>query len=143
LDQQQWRSILRQLVVLGFLFVDTAGFGALKLSEESRSLLRGEIDLPLRRDLLITRKAAKTKKKVAAVAAEDSALWEALRDCRKRLADENNVPPYVIFHDASLMEMAASKPQNEADFLAVSGVGQAKLKRYGPDFLEVVRSLAG
>jgi ATP-dependent DNA helicase RecQ len=143
LNQQQWRSILRQLVVLGFLVVDTAGYGALKLSDESRPLLRGEIDLPLRHDLLITRKAAKTKKKVTAVAAEDNALWEALRDCRKRLADENNVPPYVIFHDASLLEMAASKPQNESDFLAVSGVGEAKLKRYGPDFLEVVRSAIG
>lgn len=143
LQQQQWRSILRQLVVLGLLTVDTAGYGALKLSDESRPLLRGKVELPLRRDLLVTRKPAKAKKKITAVAAEDNDLWEALRDCRRRLADENNVPPYVIFHDAALLEMAASKPQNESDFLAVSGVGQAKLKRYGPDFMEVVRAAIG
>ena len=143
LQQQQWRSILRQLVVLGLLTVDTAGYGALKLSDESRPLLRGKVELPLRRDLLVTRKPAKARKKTTAVAAEDNDLWEALRDCRRRLADENNVPPYVIFHDAALLEMAASKPQNESDFLAVSGVGQAKLKRYGPDFMEVVRAAIG
>ncbi len=143
LQQQQWRSILRQLVVLGLLTVDTAGYGALKLSDESRPLLRGKVELPLRRDLLVTRKPAKVRKKTSAVAAEDNDLWEALRDCRRRLADENNVPPYVIFHDAALLEMAASKPQNESDFLAVSGVGQAKLKRYGPDFMEVVRAATG
>ncbi len=143
LQQQQWRSILRQLVVLGLLTVDTAGYGALKLSDESRPLLRGKVELPLRRDLLVTRKPAKARKKTSAVAAEDNDLWEALRDCRRRLADENNVPPYVIFHDAALLEMAASKPQNESDFLAVSGVGQAKLKRYGSDFMEVVRAAIG
>jgi len=143
LQQQQWRSILRQLVVLGLLTVDTAGYGALKLSDESRPLLRGKVELPLRRDLLVTRKPAKARKKTTAVAAEDNDLWEALRDCRRRLADENNVPPYVIFHDAALLEMAASKPQNESDFLAVSGVGQAKLKRYGSDFMEVVRAAIG
>ncbi len=143
LQQQQWRSILRQLVVLGLLTVDTAGYGALKLSDESRPLLRGEVELPLRRDLLVSRKPAKARKKTTAVAAKDNDLWEALRDCRRRLADENNVPPYVIFHDAALLEMAASKPQNESDFLAVSGVGQAKLKRYGSDFMEVVRAAIG
>lgn len=140
LGQQQWRSILRQLVVLGLLSVDTAGYGALQLNHSSRPLLRGETNLPLRRDLLVAKKAEKKKRKVATVADQDSALWEALRECRKRLADENNVPPYVIFHDAALMEMAANKPQSDADFLAVSGVGQAKLERYGPDFLQVVRT---
>jgi len=139
--QQQWRSILRQLVVQGFLSVDTGGYGAIQLNENSRPLLRGEVDLPLRRDFLTARKA-KTRKaaqKVTIVNAEDSDLWEALRDCRKRLADDNNVPPYVIFHDAALMQMAADKPQSAEAFLQISGVGQAKLERYGPAFLEVVR----
>ena len=145
LEQQQWRSILRQLVVLGLLSVDTAGYGALKLTANSRPLLRGEVDLPLRRDLLITRKAkTKTKKRVlTAVAEEDRDLWDALRDCRKRLADENNVPPYVIFHDATLIQIAADKPQTSADLLAISGVGQTKLERYGSAFLEVVRPVGG
>ena len=139
LEQQQWRSILRQLVVLGLLSVDTGGYGALKLNNSSRPLLRGEVELPLRRDLLITRKAKTPKRKAVSVAEEDRDLWEALRTCRKRLADENNVPPYVIFHDATLMQMATDKPQTSEALLAISGVGQTKLERYGPAFLEVVR----
>jgi ATP-dependent DNA helicase RecQ len=141
LGQQQWRSILRQLVVLGLISVDTAGYGALQLNAKSRPLLRGEVELPLRRDLLVTKKPAKPKpkRKGAVIAVEDNDLWEALRECRKRLADEHNVPPYVIFHDATLSQMAADKPQSSEALLEISGVGQTKLERYGPAFLEVVR----
>ena len=141
LGQQQWRSILRQLVVLGFLSVDTGGYGAIQLNENSRPLLRGEINLPLRRDFLNARKAKvrKTVKAITVVDAQDSDLWEALRDCRRRLADDKNVPPYVIFHDAALIRMAAEKPQTAEEFLQIPGVGQTKLERYGPAFLEVVR----
>jgi len=140
LDQQQWRSILRQLLVLGLLSVDTGGYGALKLSDRSRPLLRGEVELPLRKDLLVSRKAAKSKKAARSVdiAEADQDLWEALRSCRKRLADENNVPPYVIFHDATLLQIAADKPQTPDALLAISGVGQTKLDRYGAEFMEVV-----
>jgi ATP-dependent DNA helicase RecQ len=138
LEQQQWRSIVRQLLVLGRLSVDTVGYGALKLNSNSRPLLRGEVDLPLRRDLLIVRNTKTPKRKTVAVAEEDRELWEALRDCRKRLADENNVPPYVIFHDVTLVQMATDKPQTPAALLAITGVGQTKLERYGLAFLEVV-----
>ena len=138
LEQQQWRSILRQLVVLGLLTVDHAGYGALQLSEKSRPLLRGETALPLRRDLLVSRKAKKAKRKTTDVAEEDRDLFEALRECRKQLADENAVPPYVIFHDATLMQMAAEKPSSDEALLEISGVGQIKLERYGPSFLEVI-----
>ena len=79
------------------------------------------------------------ERKVAIVNVEDSELWEALRDCRKRLADDSNVPPYVIFHDSTLMQMAADKPQTPAAFLEIGGVGQTKLERYGTEFMEVVR----
>lgn len=139
LEQQQWRSILRQLVVLELVSIDVAGYGALQLNNSSRPLLRGEVALPLRRDLLVTRKAQKPKRKAVSVAEEDSDLWEALRVCRKHLADRNNVPPYVIFHDATLLQMAADKPQSLEELLAISGVGQTKLERYGMAFLEVVR----
>jgi len=123
------------------LSVDTTGYGAIQLTAKSRLLLRGEVALPLRRDLLLTRKAAKTKTKpkLLMIAEEDRNLWEALRDCRRRLADKNNVPPYVIFHDATLMQMASEKPQSSAALLEISGVGQTKLDRYGAEFLEVVR----
>jgi ATP-dependent DNA helicase RecQ len=139
LQQQQWRSILRQLVVLGLLTVDTGGYGALKLNDKSRPLLRGELELPLRRDLLIDRKTRKKSSRVASVSERDRDLWEALRECRKRLADENNVPPYVIFHDATLNQMAADRPETPEEFLYISGVGQTKLERYGADFLDVIR----
>lgn len=141
LGPQQWRSILRQLVVLGFLSVDTGGYGAIQLNENSRPLLRGEVELPLRRDFLSARKpkTRKTERKITIVNVEDSELWEALRNCRKRLADDNNVPPYVIFHDSALMQMAADKPQTSAAFLEIGGVGQTKLERYGSEFIEVVR----
>ena len=65
-------------------------------------------------------------------------LFDALRDCRKRIATENNVPPYVIFHDATLMQMAADKPASNEALLGISGVGQTKLQRYGVDFLRVI-----
>ena len=141
LDQQQWRLVLRQLLVLGFLSVDTGGYGALKLSETSRPLLRGEMALPLRRDLLVPRKPAKAKTPVArTLAVADRDLWQALRRCRKQLADDNNVPPYVIFHDSTLRQMAADKPRTAAALLAISGVGQTKLARYGEAFLAVIRA---
>ena len=140
LDQSQWRSIVRQLVVVGMLSIDTGGFGALQLTEKSRPLLRGDVSLSLRKDLLVTTRAEKKKRKAANIAltAADQELWEALRGCRKRLADENNVPPYVIFHDATLLQIAAERPTSDAELLEISGVGQAKLERYGPAFLAVV-----
>ena len=104
--------------------------------------MRGEVELALRRDLLVTRKvreSKKTKPKDLFVADVDQDLWEALRERRKRFADENNVPPYVIFHDTTLVQIAATKPQTSEAFLAINGVGQTKLARYGPAFLEVVR----
>ena len=143
-DAQQWRSVLRQLIVLGYLSVDTSGFGALRLTRQSRALLRGDIELPLRRDLLAPRETAisrrKKKEEVFVVPDDDRGLWEALRMCRKRLADENGVPPYVIFHDSTLSQMAVSKPQTQGELLEISGVGTTKLKRYGPAFLDVLRA---
>jgi ATP-dependent DNA helicase RecQ len=138
LNQQQWRSVIRQLVVLGLMTVDSAGYGALQLSEKSRPLLRGEVDLPLRRDLLVARKAAKPKRKTVDIAEQDRGLFDALRECRRELAEENGVPPYVIFHDAALMQMAAEKPATPDAFLDISGVGQTKLERYGASFLQVI-----
>ncbi len=142
LQQQQWRSVLRQLVVLGLLTVDSAGYGGLQLSEKSRPLLRGDVELPLRRDLLVTRKEKMAKRKGADVADGDRDLFEALRACRKTLAEENEVPPYVVFHDATLRQMAADKPGSAAELMEISGVGQTKLERYGAAFLGVIRQSA-
>jgi ATP-dependent DNA helicase RecQ len=135
----QWRSLLRQLLVQGHLRVDHGGFGALKLTEQSRALLRGEIELHVRED---TKRPAPSKKPRGAMAdlkPEDEPLWEALRECRRTLAAELNVPPYVIFHDATLRAMLTERPADRAALLAISGVGQAKLERYGERFLAVLR----
>ena len=141
-DAKQWRSLIRQLVVLGFLSIDTGGYGSIRLTSRSRGLLRGDIELPLRRDLLIRReskkRAQKKKHDASMIGADDQGLWEALKACRKKLAQENDVPPYVIFHDSTLSQMALEKPRTEDELLAISGVGQTKLERYGAEFLSVL-----
>ncbi|MEZ0151915.1 MAG: DNA helicase RecQ [Candidatus Reddybacter sp.] len=142
LDANQWRSVFRQLVARGVLSVDVSGFGGLKLAEKARPLLRGEETISLRREAKEsatqqsgTRKARNKHN----IAEEDKTLWEALRQCRKELADEQSVPPYVIFHDATLMEMLRYRPLDGTQMLAVSGVGAAKMERYGHAFIEVIR----
>jgi ATP-dependent DNA helicase RecQ len=69
---------------------------------------------------------------------EQQQLWDALRDCRKRLAEEHNVPPYVVFHDATLKEMLQQKPMSRMDLLTITGVGQSKLEKFGNDFIDVI-----
>jgi ATP-dependent DNA helicase RecQ len=137
---QAWRSLLRQLIVRGYLRVDHARFGALVLTDASRPLLRGEASLRVRED---KKTAPSRKARAAAVPAEhapeDEALWQALRDCRRRLAVLHNVPPYVIFHDATLKQMLAERPADRSQLLGIAGVGQAKLERYGDEFLAVFR----
>jgi ATP-dependent DNA helicase RecQ len=136
-----WRSLLRQLLVRGYVRVDHDGYGALALTETSRALLRGETTVRVRED---TKAPAARKARAARsdLAPHDEPLWQALRECRKELAAEQNVPPYVIFHDATLREMVAARPADASALLAVGGVGQAKLARYGERFLAVLRAHA-
>jgi len=140
LEPHAWRSLIRQLIVRGRLRVDHERFGALALTDASRALLRDEETLRVRED---AKELAPRRKPRAAtlgdVAEGDRELWEALRDCRRRLATERNLPPYVIFHDATLREMLAARPADRDALLKISGVGQAKLERYGDQFLEVLR----
>ena len=118
------------------------GFGALVLMEESRGVLRGEQDVRLREDPVAVRKSkSKGKRSLPReeIAIVDITLWKALRECRQRLAAEHNVPPYVVFHDSTLRQMVDERPTDSEALLEISGVGQAKLTRYGDDFLEVIR----
>jgi ATP-dependent DNA helicase RecQ len=142
LDNNQWRSVFRQLVAAGYLSVDLERYGALRLEEKCRPLLRGEQELQLRRD--VKQKAGKRTTKTSLPVDVDVALWEALRECRRELAEEQGVPPYVIFHDSTLQEMCITLPQNFAQLNAVSGVGERKLEKYGDAFLLVINQhLAG
>ncbi len=136
LDNNQWRSVFRQLVARGYLSVDLERFGALHLEESCRALLRGEETIQLRRD--IKQKTAKRQTKTPLAPDIDVALWEALRECRREFAQEQSVPPYVIFHDSSLQEMCVNLPQDMDAFSLVSGVGERKLEKYGPAFTRVI-----
>ena len=132
----QWRAIYRQLVARGLLAVDADGYGALKLTETCRPYLRGEVPLHLRKDA--AKSAERTRRSKPQVAEADRQLWEALRARRKQLAEEEGVPPYVIFHDATMMDMLALRPRDRYEMAAVSGVGDRKLEAYGDAFLTVL-----
>jgi len=138
LSVNEWRSIFRQLIASGLLGVDHEGYGSLRLSEECRPILRGEQELFLRKDKDI-KKASPVRKRALDIADEDMPLWNALRQCRKALADEHGVPPYVIFHDATLKEMLEKQPLTDYELLDISGVGDRKLAQFGEAFLEVLR----
>ena len=137
LDNNQWRSVFRQLVGRGYLSVDLQGFGALKLQEKCRPLLRGECEIALRRDQ--KQKVAKRQTKTPLPEEINVGLWEALRDCRRELAEAQGVPPYVIFHDSTLVEMCSVVPRTLDDFSKLSGVGERKLMKYGEAFLAAIR----
>ncbi len=142
LSSDMWGSVIRQLVHLGYLEQDMASYSVLKLSSSARSLLRGEERLVLARP----RHKAVTGKKVTRTKGEtacDQGLFQALRGLRKRLADEGGVPPFVVFSDATLTEMAAARPLDAEGLLAVNGVGVHKLGRYGDNFLELLRNYSG
>lgn len=135
LQEPQWHSLYRQLIARGLIAVDFESMGTLKLTEASRPVLRGEQTLMLREDI----KPEKTKRTSAkAGGAAGTPLWEALRAKRKEIAEAQDVPPYVIFHDATLMEMIAARPQNLKQMAAISGIGARKLELYGEQFLEVI-----
>ena len=136
LDNNQWRSVYRQLVARGHLSVDLERFGALKLEEACRPLLRGEETIQFRLD--VKKKPAKRQTKTPLAADVDVALWEALRECRREFAEDQGVPPYVIFHDTSLQQMCVDLPRDMNAFALVSGVGERKLEKYGPAFIRVI-----
>ena len=138
LAAQQWRSVLRQLVARGLLEVDMEGYGSLMLTPQSRRVLRGESELLLRRDPPVAKAKRERTARGARLSPDRHDLWEALRQRRRELAEGQRVPPYVIFHDASLQEMAERRPRTLEEFADISGVGEAKLRRYGQTFLDII-----
>jgi ATP-dependent DNA helicase RecQ len=138
LDVNQWRSVFRQLMVRGYVSVDLEQFGGIKMEEKCRALLRGEESIELRKDLKKPVAARQTKTQLP----DDInvSLWEALRECRRELAEEQGVPPYVIFHNSTLEAMAGLLPKDMDEFSQLSGVGARKLEKYGPAFLQVIRT---
>lgn len=132
----QWQSIYRQLVAANLLTVDMSGYGSLRLTDKSSPLLRGEQTIALRKENEVSKK--KTKKTSKVKSNPTDALWQALKSKRLELAKEQGVPPYVIFHDSSLVEIHVKKPTTLAEFATITGVGQSKLNRYGEAFIAVI-----
>jgi ATP-dependent DNA helicase RecQ len=143
LDDNQWRSVFRQLVARGFLSVDVGGFGGLTLSEKSRPILRGELSLSLRKEEKDSKETRERYRKKTddkyAIPEHDKALWAALRKCRRELAEEHGIAPYMVFSDATLLGMLEERPSRKIDLLHVSGIGEAKLERFGDEFFEVLQ----
>jgi ATP-dependent DNA helicase RecQ len=145
LDDKQWRAVFRQLVAQGFLATDAEGYGVLRLTEAARGVLRGSARVALRRpatreERRSTRRVVRGERKRQSleIAPHESGLWDSLRSTRARLAREQGVPAYVIFHDATLLEMLREQPQTLDQLGAISGVGAAKLNRYGQAFLQAL-----
>jgi ATP-dependent DNA helicase RecQ len=136
LDSDQWRSVFRQLVARGYLSVAVDQFGALCLEERCRPVLRGEETLSLRRD--VKKRGTGKRTKTPLPEDLDVTLWEALRDCRREFAEDQGVPPYVVFHDRTLKEMCALMPTSLAGLGGITGIGERKLEKYGPGFLAVI-----
>jgi ATP-dependent DNA helicase RecQ len=141
LDEQQWSSVFRQLVARGLVSVNFDHFGVLQLTDVCRPILRGEQQLMLRKDIRPekSRLGKKAAGKSASKGETNSELWEALRAKRREIADAQDVPPYIIFNDATLMAMMEKKPVNHQQMRLLSGVGERKLSLYGDQFLAVIK----
>ncbi len=136
--QEQWVSILRQLIHLGLLAQNIAHHSALQLTESARPVLRGEVPL----QLAVPRVSSLSKPRASQKSYGgnyDRKLFAKLRKLRKSIADEDNIPPYVVFSDATLLEMAELLPVTASELLAVNGVGQRKLERFGVPFMTLIR----
>ncbi len=143
LGDKEWRSVFRQLLARGFLQPDAEGYGALQLDESCRPLLRGDVQLMLRREQARTATPKRTGGRPALdIPHEDRILWEALRAKRRQLAQEQGVPPYVIFHDSTLMSILSARPRTLREMGHIAGIGDSKLERYGEAFLDVVTEYA-
>jgi ATP-dependent DNA helicase RecQ len=140
-SRDEWTSIIRQLVHHGYLYQDIAEYSALKRRPGANGVLRGETTLHFARPRVRPKvdKKRKAPRSVALTGSDvDAELFEALRELRREIAEEQEVPAYVVFSDKTLADMAARRPQNRAEFLDVFGVGEAKLERYGFRFLEAI-----
>jgi ATP-dependent DNA helicase RecQ len=135
----QWENIFRQLIHLGYLTQDFTRFGALTLSAAARPVLKGETTVILGKPRDTQETMERGKKRAGGRRDYDQALFDRLRALRKRIADEAKLPPFVVFSDATLAEMARTLPENRQEIRQVSGVGELKLGKYGDAFLAEIR----
>ncbi|QGT78951.1 DNA helicase RecQ [Guyparkeria halophila] len=144
LSATAWRGLFRQLIARGLIAVDAEGHGGLHLDPSARAVLRGEERLYLRPEKKKRRAATRGAKPGSTpVPVEDEPLWESLRSHRKRLSEEQGIPPYMVFSDATLKHMLEIRPSRLEEMAAVSGVGEHKLEKYGEGFLRILQAHAG
>ena len=139
LDEANWRNVFRQLAALGYLRPDHEAYGALRLTETSRPVLKGEQQVAMRSVLPRKAKAAKARRMAVVLPAADAGLLDQLKAWRMEQARVQSVPAFVIFHDRTLAEIAAARPGNLEALGAISGMGTKKLQRYGAVLLELVQ----
>lgn len=143
LSEAEWRAIFRQLVAFGYLAVDHDGFGALVLTDASKAVLKGEQTVTLRRYVKPVRsrqaqgRSSQRVDPAAGLSPRERARWERLRAWRTDTAKRDGVPAYVIFHDATLAEIARSAPDTVDGLRHIPGIGARKLERFGDELLEV------
>ncbi len=160
--EAQWRAVFRQMVAMGYLYADSEAYGVLKLEDAARAVLKGEIAVQLREETAAPKKSkersrgrggsrssgdqrAKTASQSGSQAEDRieqgtpaAALFDALRAWRAAIAREHGVPAFVVFHDSTLAAIAAQRPASLTQLRAISGVGEAKLARYGVALLELI-----
>ncbi|TCJ18585.1 DNA helicase RecQ [Parasulfuritortus cantonensis] len=138
-DEHAWRGILRQLVAAGLLQPDLTEYGALKLTEAARPVLKGEQSVQLRRVGRPGKARKTTRAAPENLSPEELAVFEALRGWRSQKAREQGVPAYVILHDRTLRLLASLQPGDQDGLAGISGLGDAKLARYGDELIGVIR----
>ncbi len=144
LDNNEWRSLFRQLIALGYLFADIDNYGALKMNSNCKPLLNGSQELHLRQ-FVKQSKAKKTRsgKIKVTLQAADTPLFDALRLHRSELAQQQSVPPYVILHDKTLHAICELRPENTAQLAEIPGIGARKLELYGDDLIRITQQHSG
>jgi ATP-dependent DNA helicase RecQ len=134
----EWENIFRQLIHLGYLAQDFSRYGVLGLTPAARPVLRGETEVVLGLPRAVVKPEEKSKRRRGAIDVRHQELFDKLRALRKKIADAAHVPPFVVFSDATLLEMSTSKPRDERELLSVTGVGEHKLNKYGAAFLAAI-----
>jgi ATP-dependent DNA helicase RecQ len=152
LNEKQWRAALRQLVAMGHLRPDTEAFGALKLTETARGVLKGETEVMLREEIPGSRnRAVRAKSRrgdlaplpPGQAAAGNPALVTALRAWRSNVARQHGVPAYVVLHDSTIDGIAAVRPTTLTQLRGIAGIGDKKLEHYGAELLALVKASEG
>jgi len=146
--EAEWRAVLRQVIALGLLTVDHENYSSLKLTEEAKPVLRGEQKIQLRQyqkpvKPKRTSSSSKSNYVETDLSTEEQTIFDKLRWWRVETARKHNVPAYVIFHDATMREIAKAKPASLDDLRGVTGVGEKKLETYGAEIIALIQEISG